>query len=373
MSHGMMQSASVVGASIEPGMRKIVVLRANGIGDLMFALPALDALRHAYPDAEVVLLATEWHAALLDGRPGPVDRVVPVPVSRGVRMEPGREENAADLDAFFAAMRKERFDLAVQIHGGGRHSNRFVARLGARLSIGLRTPDALPLDRTVPYVYFQPEILRYLEVVSLVGARPRVLEPSLAVTPRDLEEAAACLPGSDRPAVVLHPSAGDPRRRWPAEKFGAIARALSADGAEVSVVGIAEDADLVAEVVARAGGQARNLCGRLTLGGLAGLLSRSTLLISNDSGPLHLAAAVGTATVGIYWCGNLINAGPLTRTRHRPLLSWTLDCPVCGADTTEAACSHRASFVARIAVAEVLDAARDVLQTESGETRQTAA
>ena len=84
-------------------------------------------------------------------------------------------------------------------------------------------------------------------------------------------------------------------------------------------------------------------------------------MVGNDSGPFHLAAAVGAATVGVYWCGNLINAGPFTRTRHRPLASWRLDCPVCGTDCTRATCDHTASFVAGVSVEDVVEEALDLL------------
>ena len=85
---------------------------------------------------------------------------------------------------------------------------------------------------------------------------------------------------------------------------------------------------------------AQDVCGALSLGGLVGLLARCSFLVANDSGPLHLAEATGAATVGIYWCGNLINAEPITRTRHRPHLSWRLTCPVCGRNCIYDNCDH---------------------------------
>src|SRR2546430_2056491 len=183
-----------------PGVRRIAVLRANALGDFIFALPALEALRAAYPQAEIVLLAKKWHATFLQGRPGPVDRVVAVPPYPGVSEEPGTPstrhslECTAELEQFFEAMAQERFDLAIQIHGGGRYSNPFLLRLGARLTVGLKTPDAAPLDRWVPYVYIQSEVLRYLEVVALVGATTHVLGPRIAVTAQDLAEAERVVP-----------------------------------------------------------------------------------------------------------------------------------------------------------------------------------
>src|SRR2546421_5583352 len=174
---------------VEPDVGKIAVLRVNGLGDFLYAVPALEALRAAYPAAEIVLLAKDWHAAFLAGRPGPVDRVVVVPPARGVGEANDFEEDRGHLERFFAAMARERFDLAIQIHGGGRYSNPFLLRLGARLTVGLKTPDAAPLDRWAPYIYFQPESIRYLEVVSLIGAKATVLEPRISVIEEDFVEA----------------------------------------------------------------------------------------------------------------------------------------------------------------------------------------
>ena len=348
-------------SAIVPGVKKIAVLRANALGDLIFTLPALEALRTAYPRAEIVLLALDWHAAFFAGRPGPVDRCVVVPRCPGVSVPPGAVADADALEQFFAAMARERFDLAIQLHGGGRFSNPFLLRLGAKMTVGLRTPDAVLLDRWVPYVYFQSEILRYLEVVALVGATTAAREPRVALTERDRAEALEIVPETGRPLVALHPGAGDPRRRWPPQKFAAVGDALAAAGASVVVTGIEPERPLVTAVIDGMAQPAQNLCGRLSLGGLAGLLARCQVLVSNDSGPLHLAAAVGAATVGIYWCGNLINADPMTRSRHRPMIAWRLACPVCGRDCMQTTCDHQESFVADVPVEDVVAAALDLL------------
>src|SRR2546423_7744026 len=234
-----------------PDVHKIAVLRANGLGDFIFALPALEALRVAYPEAEIVLLGKKWHANFLANRPGPIDRVVIVPAFKGVNEEPGLVENPAEQEQFFKAMNHERFDLAIQLHGGGRYSNPFLLRLGARMTVGLKTPDAAPLDRWVPYLYFQSEVLRYLEVVALVGATTRVLEPRIAVTAQDLAEAERVVPSAGDPTsvgsplVALHPGGADPRRWWPADKFAAVGDALAAAGARGVVTGTREEHHVV--------------------------------------------------------------------------------------------------------------------------------
>ena len=340
-----------------PSVRKIALLRANGLGDFIFTLPALEALRAAYPQAEIVLLAKKWHQVFLAGRAGPVDRVVVVPPYEGVSEEANMLKNAAEQERFFQAMKQEHFDLAIQMHGGGRHSNPFLLGLGARMTAGLRTPDAVPLDRWVPYIYFQQEILRYLEVVSLVGATPTILEPRLSLNKEDLVEAQGFIAEKEKALVALHPGAGTPQRRWPPEKFAAVGDALAAAGARIVVTGIQGEKHLCEAVITRMRAGAQNLCGCLSLGGLAALLSCCRVLVANDSGPLHLAAAVGTATVGIFWCFNVITAGPVTRSRHRLAISWNLACPVCGIDRSRASCEHQVSFVADIPTEEVISSA----------------
>lgn len=349
-------------APVLPNVHKIAVLRANGLGDLIFTLPALAALRAAYPAAEIVLLGKGWHRDFFAGRPGSIDRVVVIPPYGGVGALEAVGDDSPALSAFFAAMRAEHFDLALQFHGGGRHSNPFVRRLGARVTAGLRTPDAAPLDRTIPYIYYQGEIMRYLEVAALVGAAPVTLEPRIMLTEADQTEAAHVYPASAPPLVVLHPGATDPRRWWPANRFAAVAAALAAGGQPVAVIGAAEERALADAVLAAGDAPILDLCDKLTLGGLAALLARSRLIIANDSGPLHLAAAVGTPTVGIFWCGNLITAGPPTRARQRPQIAWRLTCPVCGAHFIhDAPCAHHASVVDDVATADVLAAARELL------------
>ena len=264
-------------------------------------------------------------------------------------------------------MRAERFDLAVQLQGGGWHSNPFVGRLGARVTAGSQAPDAPPLDRTLPYTRDQHEIHRFLEVVSLVGATPVTLEPRLEVTATDRAEAAAALAEDDRPLVVLHPGANDPRRRWPVERLSMVGCELARKGARLAVVGTAAEQPLAGRLVDGLDGDAADLAGRLGLGGLAGLLEQAILLVGNDSGPRHLAAAVGTATVAVHWGVSLGSYGPLYRARHRAPTSWRLHCPVCGANGLQEDCrsSHQASFVADVTVDEVLAEALDLLATET--------
>jgi ADP-heptose:LPS heptosyltransferase len=376
--------ARIISQGVGPVLEKfsnvsrIAVLRGGGLGDLMFALPAMSALKAAYPEASLTLLGTPMHAELLSQAEGPVDETVILPFSQGVR--PGAEDKD-ELENFFGRMRERNFDLAVQLHGGGRYSNPFLLRLGARHTVGTRTPDAARLERTVPYLYYQHEPMRALEVAGFAGAAPVELEARMRTMPEFRQRLTARLErlqsSPERGRVVIHPGATDPRRRWPAERFGAVARMAADDGFRVLVIGDHSEKELAEAVVEHAVGrgaagnpppqtrpQVESLAGQLGLGELAALLADCSVVVANDSGPRHLAQALGAPTVGVFWTGNAINAGPLGRSLHRIHLGWTTRCGVCGVDMTQVGwtaprCPHDESTVEAVAPEAVYE---DVLQ-----------
>ena len=357
-------------------IERIAVVRANGLGDLIVAEPALFALRRAYPDAHITLVGAAHSRALLQNRPFPVDEVALAPLVAGVRYASGPDAPPDDpleaVDAFFETMRRRRFDLAVQLHGGGGNSNPFTARLGARVSVGARAKDAPPLDINVPYTFYQHDVLRWLEVVAAVGAPPVRIHPQLATTAQDVEEADAHLSqaghASSRPLVALHPGATDPRRRWPPTHFAGLADALESRGFQPVLVGGKADAPLVEAIKRTAQRPLLDLSAGLSLSGLVGVLKRVDLFVGNDSGPRHLAEAVGTKTVGVFTKSNLVDVAPLFRARNRAVVSWESRCAVCGTDAvTEPPCTHEASVLADVSVDEVLVEALDLLEADSAQ------
>lgn len=353
-------------------VKKIAVLRANGVGDFVFALPALSALKSSYPRAEITLLGRPWHAGFLSGRPGPVDRVVVVPTRSDGEDPLATWRETPGCERFLEEMTRERFDIALQMHGGGANSNPLVRRLGARVTAGSADRGALRLDRTIPYIRFHSEVLRYLEIAALVGATPVSLVPHIAVTEEDRAEAARALPPSGRPLVVLTPGARDPRRRWPATSFAAVGDALAGAGADVVVNVDDTEQALGDEVRGRMTHPAASAGPSLSLGGLVGLLERASVVVSNDTGPLHLALAVGAPSVGIYWCRNAITSAPPICDGRATCLSWRVACPVCGRDATgEDACEHAVSFVADVPAEEVIASALRLLDAGRAEPRRT--
>lgn len=355
------------------GVEEIAVLRGGGLGDLMFAVPAIEALAAAYPDARITLLGAPLARPVLEGRTDAVQAFEELPVVPGVR-ETG--EDAPSPDDFFART-AGRFDLAVQLHGGGRNSNPFLLRLGARHTVGTATEDAEVLERWVRYVYYQHEVLRALEVVSLAGAAPVTLDPRVHVS--EAERAAVRerlgIPGRHGPTgrlVALHPGATDPRRRWSPDRFAAVARARLEAGDDVVLVGDPSDVPAAAAIVGalppELGGRLHDLTDVLPLGDLPAVLAAADVMVGNDSGPRHLAVAVGTPTVGVFWFGNVVNAGPFDRGRHRVHLSFVTRCPVCGIDVTQVGwtaerCEHDPSYVDDVDPRAVLADVEDLLTT----------
>jgi ADP-heptose:LPS heptosyltransferase len=345
---------------VVPDVRKIVVLRPNALGDFIFCLPALHALRAAYPSAKISFIGKHWHADLLHGRPGPIDEVLVMPPCPGVGAAPDAQVDTGPARRFVEAMRAERFDIALQLYGGGRYSNPFIRRLGAGLTVGMKAADAEPLDRSVPYPYLHNKRLLMLEVAALVGARTLRVGREIEVIARDRQEAARAVADDIRPLVIINPCASDPRRHWPAERFAAVAGRLAEEGAVVAINGTGAESALVRRVIGHMRRPAIDLCGKLSLSGLCGLFERAALLVSNDSGPLHLALAVGTPSVGIYWLTNLFDGFPLVQSRHRASMSPRVHCPVCGEPNLTTRCPHDVSFVADVTVEEVTGLALDL-------------
>lgn len=344
--------------AVLPDIGKIAVLRPNAVGDFIFSLPALHALKSAYPEAEIVFLGKPWHARFLAGRPAPVDRVLVVPPCPGIGAPPDAEMDPEPRRRFVEAMRAEEFDIAIQLYGGGRYSNPLVKEWGAGLTVGMRAAGTAALDRWIAFELVQNRRLQMLEVVSLIGANSLRLGQELAVTESDRREAARILPSGDaQPLVVLQPGATDVRRHWPAERFAAVGDALASRGARVAINGSEAEAAIVRRVVAAMRHPAVDLSGRLSLGGLCGLLERAALLVANDTGPLHLGLAIGTPAVGIYWLSNLTEACPLRQHRHRAALAVRTNCPVCGEENLKTRCPHDVSFVAEVSAEEVTELA----------------
>jgi ADP-heptose:LPS heptosyltransferase len=340
-------------------VKKIAVLRANALGDFIVTLPALHAIRATYPKAEIVLLGKPWHKEFLTPGRTPVDRVIIVPIKKGIRNEQNKDEDE-----------QEQFDVVFNFQGNGISANPFIKQFGAKLTAGLTCDKAEKLDRSLNHYYYQSEAIRYLEAAKLIGATTDNWEPQLDVLSQDIDEVSNFIARlNNKPYIVLHPVAMDTRRMWPLENYAPLADYLHEIGFEVVFTGAPEDRTVVEDTIYSMNYKAINAAGNFSLGGLAAVLSKASLMISADTGPLHLGRAVNTPTIGFYWAPNLINWGPLTRTIHRPMISWKMECPICGIvpnnpypfEPKAETCDHPVSFVQDITIDEVIQTIENFL------------
>ncbi len=350
-------------------IHKIAVLRANALGDFIVTLPALKAIRSVYPDAEIILLGKPWHNQFLVKGRTPVDRVIIVPVKMGIRTETDKVEDENEVNDFLAEMRKEQFDLVLNFQGNGVSANPFIKQFGAKITAGLVSEKSEKLDFSLNYYYYQSEVIRFLEVVKLIGATISDFEPEVNMLQQDEDEIKEFLSGIKKPYIILHPVAVDIRRMWPLENYVRLADQLSQKNFEIIFTGAQEDKISVDGIIDKMNFTAINVCGKFSLGGLAALLSHAALMIAADTGPLHLGRAVSVPSIGFYWAPNLINWGPLIRAIHRPLISWSMACPVCGIVPNDpypfephtGTCDHKVSFVRDISAEKVFDAVESLL------------
>lgn len=297
-------------------VKKLAVFRGLFLGDLVAATPALRALRRGYPGAEISLVTLPWARALAPHLAPDVDRVIPYPGAPGLD---GNDDEAA-LERFIEEMRAERFDLAVNLHGRGPQSTRLVAAFAARRTASF-VGDYPHLNVSVPWDAEEHEASKLLLLAAATGGVSDGDGPRLRVRDEDHRRAAILLRGGARvPLALLHPGASTEEKRWPATGFGRVASGLLQRGYAVAVTGSAGERGLSKSVCELAPG-ALDLSGKTDLSALIGLVSNADLLVSNDTGPAHLAYALGTPSVTVF--GPSTDAGrwgPLDKDRHAVLL-----------------------------------------------------
>ncbi|HET8625807.1 MAG TPA: glycosyltransferase family 9 protein [Thermomicrobiales bacterium] len=352
-------STAVGALCLAPPPRRIAVFRALYLGDLLCATPAFRALRGRFPDAEFTLIGLPWARDFVARSPA-LDRLEVFPGYPGIAEA---AHDPARTATFLARARAARYDLVIQLHGSGVTSNGFVAALGARETLGYRAGDDGRLTASLAYDDGEHEILRWLRLVALAGATTD-MALEYPRTPADEARADALLaplagPG---PLVGLHPGARDPDRRWPADRFATLAGALAArHGARLVLTGAAGERPLTAAVRDALTAPALDLAGATDLGTLAAVLARLDLFVGNNTGPIHLAVAVGTPSVMLAGPGRADCWVPLDRSRHRVVDARRLAPP--GAD--EAAALRQLPVAPVLATCERALAARRAGQLAS--------
>ncbi|WP_065967008.1 glycosyltransferase family 9 protein [Streptomyces sparsogenes] len=336
------------GGAPSPTGPRLVVLRALGLGDLLTAVPALRALRRAYPDHEL-LLAAPARLAEAAAATGAVDRLLPAEA-------PGR-----------AVPRRIEWDgpppdLAVDLHGNGPASRLPLRALRPARLFAYRHPGTPDLPGPV-WREDEHERDRWCRLLGWYG---------VPADPADLR-----LPRPGRPspapgAVVVHPGADAAARRWPAGRFAAVARALGDAGHRVVVTAGAGEGPLARAVARRAGLPPSRVLGGaadVPFAELSALVAGARAVVVGDTGLAHLATAHGTPSVVLFGPVAPRLWGPPRSPLHRALWHHPTDG---GARPGDAHGDRPDERLLRITVAEVLDAVARLPETGPGRDRETA-
>lgn len=302
-------------------MHKIAIFRALYLGDMLLAVPALRALRQRFVASEISLIGLPWARVFRERYAEYVDRFVEFPGFPGLKEVEVDQER---LRAFVEEQRVYRYDIVAQMHGSGPASNAFMRELKGKSSAGYfpsaQDGSASGLSLGASYPEHQHEIYRNLGIAALLGCRE--LDPRLAfpLWEQDLAEIEGVLGNvSDRRArwIGLHPGAKYASRRWPPAHFAALADELTATlDAQIFLTGGVDECSIVQSVIQHMRTKPINLAGRTSLGGLAALIARLALFISNDTGPAHLACALDTPSITLFGPGDYGRWAPLDQKRH---------------------------------------------------------
>ncbi len=296
---------------MHPDPRRILIIKPSAVGDVVHALPVLALLRRRYPQARIAWVVTPGCADLLVDHPL-LDEVILFD-----RKALGRSwasvGGTLSLIRFFRSLRAQQFDLVIDLQGLFR-SGWMAWQTHAPIRIGAASArEFAPAFYTHAVDTGTPEqhaVERYLTLAQAAGCQRGPVEFVFNTTDTDRRAVADLLtPLAQRPFALLVPGTNWPTKRWPVEHYAQTAHRLRVEhGLSVVTVGASAETGLCAGV-----GADLDLCGRTTLRQLVPLIERAAVVVCNDSGPMHIAAALHRPMVALFGPTNPVRTGPYRR------------------------------------------------------------
>jgi lipopolysaccharide heptosyltransferase II len=292
--------------------RNILCIRLDNMGDVLMSQPAMRALKQTVPGRKITLLTSSAGASIARFIPE-VDEIIPFDVP-WVKM--GEDSDKQQLLALASTLRNRQFDAAaiftvysqsplpaaMLCYLGGINTVLGYCRENPYQLISQWVPDREPLD------YIIHEVERQLRLVGSVGAGTADTRLSLEldeesrqkVSKKILAILAAAGIQPDEPWLILHAGVSEEKRRYPADEYITACRSLISQGYKIVLTGSSTERGHAGEIACQLGGAATNVAGELSLAELIVLIAAAPVLISNNTGPVHIAAAVGTPVVVLY-------------------------------------------------------------------------
>ena len=295
---------------------RTLIIKPSSLGDVVQALPELTALRESHPKARIAWLVNESLAGILEGHPR-LDEIIAFPRRRFGRI--GRSLGAtAEFLAFVESLRQRKFTTVLDLQGLFR-SGFIASATGAPSRVGLSTARELaPLfytDKVDVPGRDMHAVDRYMMLARHVGlADPKATDhlpvtgESRAAVRRRLAEAGL---QAGEPLVAVSAHARWPTKEWPAERFAEVLdRAHAETGARAVLLGSAAAAAGARTITQASRARPIDLTNRTTLQELVAIIAEARAMLTNDSGPMHVAAAVGTPVVAVFGPTNAVRTGP---------------------------------------------------------------
>jgi ADP-heptose:LPS heptosyltransferase len=298
----------------------VAVFRALQLGDMLCSVPALRALRAALPGARIALIGLPSAQQFAERFSKYIDVFFAFPGHAAFPEQPVQEDKLA---GFYASMQSQGFTLSLQLHGSGEVSNEITRRFRARASAGYAPPGTAACDRLCyfPYPDSGAEPLRLLNLVALLGAQPMGAQLEFPLTELDWAElersgiGAGLVRGS---YACIHPGARLRDKCWPAQCFAEVADRLALEfGLPIVLTGSAAEIDLANAVADHMKTPAINAAAPISIGAMAALMSGASLLVCNDTGVSHIAAALRLKSVVIFSKADIGRWAPLEQRLHR--------------------------------------------------------
>jgi lipopolysaccharide heptosyltransferase I len=353
----------------------ILIVKTSAIGDVTHTLPALNVLRKHYPEAQITWLVEEAAADIIKGHRA-LDRVL---VSRRkywareMRGGGGRFIRAGrEVLAFIRALRDTRYDLLLDFQGLLKSGVLvWLADADRKVGYGRGMEHAecsyLFLNEKIPPVTMDTHALtREMALLKAIGVEADEIVFDLPITAADRAQVDAILAGHgiDRhqPLIAINPQATWPTKLWFSARFSEVADRLVERGWAVVFTGSPADRPEIDRIIGGMKGKAANLAGETTLMGLAALYQAARVVISTDTGPMHIAAAVGTPLVAIFGSTAPWRTGPWGK--EHVILRGAMPCSPC----LKKICPKNSECMREISVEMVVAAVTEIFDRKQGET-----
>lgn len=304
-------------------IQKIGVFRALQLGDMLCVVPALRALRSAYPDAEISLIGLPWAKSFAERFGNYIDRFISFPGYPGLPEQAFDEEK---LELFLKKIRKEKFDLLLQMQGNGTIVNDLLSQFGAVNLAGFYNLESqMNSSLFMPYPDHGPEKYRHLSLMRHLGIEPKGSHLDFPLTQKDHRDyEALLLPVMPKGFIIIHPGSRATWRQWPPKYFAAIGDYFIEEGFTVVITGTNNESDITSEVIKSMHHLPIDLTGKTSLGSLGMLVKNAFMIIANCTGISHVADALGTPSVIISMDGEPERWSPENKSLHK-VIDWTKD------------------------------------------------